>query len=486
MLTKQQEEKLNTLCKYAIESLVGQIVVDTEGTILYFSKEHVKFLGIQRDEAEGKYVRDILPNTRMDVILKTGVPEIGRIFEMKHKETGETKYMVCNRMPIRNEKGEIVGALSETVFSRGINDIHRLDQEVKHHTNQNLFTKESDYYKLSVSDEEMQMMNYPGDEDSVNRICGHSPEICSLKSVIAKVADMPLTVLITGETGPGKEVFADALHRSSIRRDKHFVKINCAAIPKELLESELFGYEKGAFSGASSSGKTGKFEYAAGGTILLDEIGDMPLDLQAKLLRVLQEREFERIGGLKSIPFDARVICTTNRDVVQLVKEGKFREDLYYRINVLEMYIPPLRERTEDIMELSRTFIAQINNEYELSIEGIDADTQQFLECYDWPGNVRELKHAIERACMMRGSGTLSMDDFDFFIRRISANGSSYAADRNVTKSLDLKTVKMEAEKKAIETALKITGGNKKSAANILGIERTVLYDKLKKYDMNI
>ena len=297
---------------------------------------------------------------------------------------------------------------------------------------------------------------------------------------------MPLTVLITGETGTGKEVFADALHRSSIRRDKHFVKINCAAIPKELLESELFGYEKGAFSGASSSGKTGKFEYAAGGTILLDEIGDMPLDLQAKLLRVLQEREFERIGGLKSIPFDARVICTTNRDVVQLVKEGKFREDLYYRINVLEMYIPPLRERTEDIMELSRTFIAQINNEYELSIEGIDADTQQFLECYDWPGNVRELKHAIERACMMRGSGTLSMDDFDFFIRRISANGSSYAADRNVTKSLDLKTVKMEAEKKAIETALKITGGNKKSAANILGIERTVLYDKLKKYDMNI
>ena len=163
MLTKQQEEKLNTLCKYAIESLVGHIVVDTEGTILYFSKEHVKFLGIQRDEAEGMYVRDILPNTRMDVILKTGVPEIGRIFEMKHKETGETKYMVCNRMPIRNEKGEIVGALSETVFSRGINDIHRLDQEVKHHTNQNLFTKESDYYKLSVSDEEMQMMNYPGD-----------------------------------------------------------------------------------------------------------------------------------------------------------------------------------------------------------------------------------------------------------------------------------------------------------------------------------
>ncbi len=312
-----------------------------------------------------------------------------------------------------------------------------------------------------------------------------------LKHVIAKIADMPLPVLITGETGAGKEVFAEALHLASNHRHKHnFVKINCAAIPGELLESELFGYEKGAFSGANSIGKMGKFEYAGRGTILLDEIGDMPLALQAKLLRVLQEKEFERVGGLKSISFHARVVCTTNRDLRQLIKEGKFREDLYYRINVLELYIPPLRERKEDIAELSKVFIRQLNEEYSLEITGMDGSVMKVFQSYHWPGNVRELRHVIERACMMRGNGTLIGEDVSFYKPQLSAmagtvlpDGKTYESDEPM--ELNLREIRMEAEKKAIRLAIDLSGGNKAKAAKLLGIERTVLYDKLRKYDMD-
>lgn len=487
MLTREQDEKLNNLCRLAFESLIGQMIIDTEGTILYFSKEHTKYTGIESDDAVGRHVRDVLPNTRMDIVLESGQPEFGRIFEMTHRLTGERKYMVCNRVPIYGKDGNVIGAMSETVFSRGIHDIHRLNYEVSRHGNPDSFANEEDKESSSAV---LSIKNgqYRKDDDGfwINGIRGVSPQISDLRKFIARIADMPLPVLITGETGTGKEVFADALHTSSeLRRDKNFVKINCAAIPAELLESELFGYEKGAFSGANSSGKIGKFEYAGNGTLLLDEIGDMPLDLQAKLLRVLQEKEFERIGGLKTIPFHARIVCTTNKDVLQLVKEGKFREDLYYRINTLEMDIPPLRDRKEDILDLSKFFILQINSEFGLDILGLDKEAEEFLSNYNWPGNVRELKHVIERACMLRGSGKLNIHDFAFLLSRISSSDVVIQpAEENQT--LDLRTIKMQAEKDAIEKALKATGGNKASAAQLLGIERTVLYDKLKKYDIQL
>lgn len=483
MLTKEQEKKLNELCRLAFESLVGQIIIDENGTILYFSKEHTKFMGVEREEAEGKFVKDILPNTRLHEVVANGIPEIGDIFEMRHRDTNKVKYMICNRIPIRNEKGDIVGAMAETVFSRGIDDVHRLSRKVLQHTDSNLFTNEADYYAHLQSRETVKISDVNHSEAEASNIRGKSPQIQELKHLIARIANMPLPVLITGETGTGKEVFAEALHLvSDVRHKNNFVKINCAAIPGELLESELFGYEKGAFSGANSSGKIGKFEYAGNGTILLDEIGDMPMDLQVKLLRVLQEREFERVGGLKPIPFNARVVCTTNKNIPQLIKEGKFREDLYYRINVLELYIPPLRERKSDILEIGKVFVQQLNEDYGLNVSEIDNEVVEMFNSYHWPGNVRELKHVIERACMMRGEGKLTLADFAFFQSRISqVTPADMNTDFDVS-DLDLRLVKMRAEKQAIEKALELSNGSKVKAAKLLGIQRSVLYEKLKNY----
>lgn len=476
MLTNKQEEKLAILCKRAFESLVGQIIIDDEETILYFSKEHVKFMGIDYEDAIGKKVQDIIPYTRMHIVLKTGIPEIGNIFEMKNRKTGEVKLMVCNRIPIRDENGKILGAMAETIFSRGVNDVHRLGSEINRHFDKNNFATEVDYYKdLFISTNEPSKTK----ERQTSGFLGSSVQSFKIREIIAKISNIPMPVLVTGETGTGKEVFAEALHLSSDdRRNKNFVKINCAAIPRELLESELFGYERGAFSGANSAGKIGKFEYAGAGTVLLDEIGDMSMELQSKLLRVLQEKSFERIGGLKSIPFNARIICTTNKNILELISEGKFREDLYYRINMMEVELPPLRERKEDIIDLSEAFIEKINNSYNLGINGIDSEALLILTRYDWPGNVRELKHVVERACMMKGFGELSSADFDFMHKDIFGNTQNIMTDAE----LDLRIVKEKVEKETILKALDKAEGNKALAARMLGIDRTILYDKIKKF----
>jgi transcriptional regulator with PAS, ATPase and Fis domain len=290
--------------------------------------------------------------------------------------------------------------------------------------------------------------------------------------------------LITGETGTGKEVFANAIHSLSDRSDKKFVKINCAAIPKELIESELFGYAPGSFSGALKNGKIGKFEYANGGTILLDELGEMPIALQSKLLRVLEEREIERIGDNKTIPLDVRILCSTNRDLKEMVENGKFREDLYYRINVIELNIPPLKKRLEDIELLINYFIEKYNNIYGLGIVGIDKKIVEELKKYNWPGNVRELENAVKGACVIKASGILEYEDFEIFNRDLSSESDNVV---NVASEyFSLEDIKEEVEKKYITKVLLKTGGNKSHAAKILDIDRTYLYTKLKKYNIKI
>ena len=269
-------------------------------------------------------------------------------------------------------------------------------------------------------------------------------------------------------------------------KSKHnFVKINCAAIPNELLESELFGYEQGAFSGALSTGKVGKFEYAQNGTLLLDEIGDMPFHLQAKLLRAIQEKEFEKVGGLKTIPFNARIICTTNQNIHELIKQQKFRQDLYYRINVIELYIPPLRERKEDIRPLCRYFIDKTNRENGLSIVDISPKALDLLIQYDWPGNVRELRHNVERACFIRGAGMLEYEHFRQIKERMSQNNvQEVETALNGPEILTLEQVRAHAEIEEIKKALLLSKGNKSQAAKLLGVDRTILYDKMKKYEI--
>lgn len=467
MNKKEIQQKLNTILFYAFDALSdAKIIVDKDGMILYASPFHYKNLGIEREEdIIGKYVCDIIPGTRMHIVVKTETPEYGYIFRFVNRHTKKVTPVVCNRMPIYDKQGNLLGALSETTFP-AVEDVITLAKEIEHlNMSTNLPAHTSQSKKIE------------------NYIVGVSSSIKELRTLVDQVANFPLPVLITGETGTGKEVFASAIHKFSNRCANNFVKINCAAIPNELLESELFGYESGAFSGAVSGGKMGKFEYAKNGSILLDEIGDMPLNLQAKLLRAIQEKEFEKVGGLKSIPFNSRIICTTNQNISQLIENKLFRQDLYYRINVIEFVIPPLRARKEDIDPLCRYFIEKINRENGLGIVGVSRDAMKILEKYDWPGNVRELYHALEQACFMIGSGVLESDQFLQVQLKLNAQNEltlpSYSFG-STPRTLD--EVRAGAEIAAIKDALRETRGNKSKAAKILQIDRTILYDKIHKY----
>ena len=309
----------------------------------------------------------------------------------------------------------------------------------------------------------------------IEGIVGRSKQIMEVIEIVHKVAPTDATVLLRGESGVGKELFARAIHYLSKRSDKPFVAVNCAAIPESLLEAELFGYEKGAFTGAYTS-KKGKFELANGGTIFLDEIGDMPLNLQVKLLRVLQEKEIERLGGSKPIKVDVRIIAATNRNLEELIKQGKFREDLYYRLNVVPVFIPPLRERKEDIPPLVWHFVENFSKEYKKNIKVSSEVMEAFLN-YDWPGNVRELQNVIERMVILDTDGVLTAEDLPEEIRNfkrkeelVSLNGNSI----------------WDIEKKLIEEALEKSGYVIKKAAKILGMTPRQVSYRIKKYGIKI
>ena len=254
-------------------------------------------------------------------------------------------------------------------------------------------------------------------------------------------------------------------------------------IPKDLLESELFGYEGGAFTGAKKGGKIGKFELADGGTLLLDEIGEMPLPLQSKLLRVLQEKEIERVGGITPIKVDVRLICSTNQNLTQLIQEGRFRADLYYRINTIELAIPPLRDRLDDIPELCNFFIQKFNRENGSYTQGIDQEVLALMQQYTWPGNVRELEHVIERLCFLNGHSTIHLSSCDFLIHKMS--GENTLSKPAFSAASSLQEQRCNAEIDLIRQTLRQTDGNKAKAARLLGIDRTVLYRKLKKYHID-
>jgi two-component system, NtrC family, response regulator AtoC len=257
-------------------------------------------------------------------------------------------------------------------------------------------------------------------------IIGESPPIAERYTILQRVADTPTTVLITGESGTGKELVARALHENSSRRDKPFIKVNCAAIPRELMESELFGYERGAFTGAVGS-KPGRFELASGGTLFLDEIGEIPNEMQVKLLRVLQESEFERVGGIKTISVDVRLVAATNRDLKKEIASGAFREDLFYRLNVVPIALPALRERRTDIPLLSRYFIAKLNARLKKNVDGIEPEAAECLNAHGWPGNIRELENVIERAVLFADGVRIRLEDLPGELRGPSSHSASAA-----------------------------------------------------------
>ena len=322
--------------------------------------------------------------------------------------------------------------------------------------------------------------------DDIDRqgIIGSSEPMLKIYDTVKKVAPTPTTVLISGETGTGKDLIAYAIHRNSPRRDNPFVKINCAAIAENLIESELFGYEKGAFTGAVST-KPGRFELADKGTLFLDEVGEIPRDMQVKLLRVIQDHEFERVGGLRTIKVDVRLIAATNRNLLQDVKDGRFREDLYYRLNVFPTHLPPLRERREDILPLTDYFIEKFNSKLERGVKHIDARVKDLLVNYDWPGNIRELENLIERIVLMAGGDTITFEDIPPEWK--SAAEAIAVAQQGGQKKPFKDFVKghmEEVEKQSIIQCLEEVGGNVTKAAQRLGLSRKGLQLKMIKYNL--
>lgn len=316
---------------------------------------------------------------------------------------------------------------------------------------------------------------------SLSHIVGNNQLICEQKALAAKAARSVSTVLITGESGTGKEIFAHAIHNMSPRRKGPFIKVNCAAVPETLLESELFGYNEGAFTGALKEGKPGKFELANHGTIFLDEIADMSLSMQAKLLRVLQEKEVERIGSLSSTKVNIRVIAATNQNLAELVSENKFREDLFYRLNVIVLNLLPLRQRVDDIPLLSHHLLHRLNQELGTRVEKINPEVIQSFCSYDWPGNIRELENTIERAVNFCEGNTITINDIP---ANIIQRKNHYSSTTGSHSSLD--NILGKQEKALIEEVLKNCGGNKSKAAKTLNIHRSVLYRKLHKYDIKL
>ncbi|GIX47043.1 MAG: acetoacetate metabolism regulatory protein AtoC [Candidatus Tectimicrobiota bacterium] len=315
-------------------------------------------------------------------------------------------------------------------------------------------------------------------------IVSDHPKMQEVFATIEKVADSDSTVLICGESGTGKELIARAIHYNSYRQDKPLVPINCAAIPAELLEAELFGYEKGAFTGATAT-RIGRFELAHGGTLFLDEIAEMSPALQAKLLRVLQEREFERVGGVRTIKVDVRIIAATNKNIEELVARNQFREDLYYRLNVIPIHVPPLRERKSDIPLLVTHFIERFNAEKRRQIQGITPEALQVLMNYDWPGNVRELENAIERAVILKGSGLITPADLPPKLAQ-GVSGDFFPVIDIPDEGLDFEGVMQAFERQLLTKALQKTHGVKSKAAELLHMNRTTLVEKVKKLRLDV
>ncbi len=458
-----EDHEITSLIFDSLSRTAITIVTDSEDRIIAISDHYAKILNRKKKDIIGQAIYKIIPTTRHPTIRKTGQPAC-KLFTLANGET-----VIAHYVPLIKDNN-VLGVLSYTSMNtiNYMNTISTLD----------LVRRLSD--ELNQFKKELQKLR--GAKYSLNNIIGSSEAITEAKELARKVAQTKSTVLITGETGTGKELFAHAIHQASPRRHQPFIALNCAAIPKDLIESELFGYEEGAFSGAQKGGKLGKFEMAHQGSLYLDEIHQLPLPLQSKLLRAIQEKEIERIGGTRTISTDIRLICTSNRNLMELVEKGEFREDLYYRVHVISIQVPPLRERLDDIPELVNHFIAKINKGLGLNVQGVHKDVMKSFARYRWPGNVRELEHFLERAANIALSGHLNAFHFERFVPRL-VDGTP---NEPIEKFSNLNHLRVKLEKDAIISVLQMTKGNKKRAAEILQIDRSVLYKKISRYKINV
>ncbi|MBU5485651.1 sigma 54-interacting transcriptional regulator [Clostridium sp. MSJ-11] len=448
-----KERSTIRILNYTLEMAYdGIIVIDKDGIVTMINKSYTEFLEIDQDWAIGRHVTEVIENTRMHIVAKTRIQETAQLQKIKGR------YMIATRIPVI-ENGELVAVIGKILF-KNVKELDLLYNKIRN--------IEDEYKKYKGEFEHSNSASYCFDN-----LIGNSKSFTQAKKLAKKSAQTDSNVLLRGESGTGKELFAHAIHRASERAYANFVKVNCAAIPIDLLEAELFGYEGGSFTGARKEGKMGKFELANEGSIFLDEIGDMPLHMQAKLLRVLQEKEVERVGSTRTKKIDVRIIAATNRNLEEMIKEGTFREDLYYRLNVVTINIPPLRERPEDVEILSNYLTEKVSTKLNKKIKGLSKDAVHCLMNYKWEGGVRQLENVIERAINLVGYEKLI--EPNHLPKEITESKYEF-------ENISLNDIVNEAEKDAILKALIACNWNKSMVAKKLNISRTSLYEKIEKH----
>lgn len=458
---KAWEQKLRSVIEIAYDAI---ILVNERAEITMVNKGCLDLFGISSDEIMNTSSTDLFPNLDLEQVVKTGVSI------RNSPQLIEGQQSLISIFPIK-ENELTIGAICKITY-RGLTHLHEALTKVKK-------------LEKQLSDYQNKFNEIKGTKYTLFDIAGESNAIRKIKHEATMASRSLSTVLLVGESGTGKELFAQGIHAASGQLGP-FIQVNCAAIPQELLESEFFGYSEGAFTGAKKGGMKGKFELAQNGTIFLDEIGEMPLQLQAKLLRVLQEREFQPIGSAKTIHLNSKIIAATNQNIEQMVKEGKFREDLYYRLNIICLTIPPLRERMEDLPEIIQAIIERLkqNGFY---IRGVTHSALAKLMRHTWPGNVRELQNVLERAANLKTGDYIEAHDIQNFTNITEDNHSqpiALIAPIAEHQVLSYKERLYYNEKEMIISALQEANGNKTKASQILGISRPWLYAKIKKYKL--
>jgi len=438
---------------------IPMLLLDNQTNVIMINESFLKFLNVDREDVIGQKMLDVDRNSRFPYVFKSKKPEIAWRHTFQNGHTA-----IVHRIPVLNGSNEVIYGFGMVLFE----DMEKFKEVIEKNR---LMANELTHYKKILR--KLQGASYNWES-----IIGNSKKIQEVKYLGKRASETGSTVLITGESGTGKELFAHAIHSSSKRSHFPFIKVNCAAIPESLLESELFGYVDGAFTGAKKGGKVGKFELANKGTIFLDEIGDMPMFMQAKILRTLQEKEIERIGDFSQVKIDVRVIAATNKKLDKMIVDGEFREDLYYRLNVVKIEIPSLRERSEDLEELVLALLEKISSRLGKYVVNIDNDVLESFKKYSWPGNVRELENILERAVNITESDSLEMVHFSDTIIDAFRDYVDLSIDK-------LRTSVERLEEEEITKCLKLTGGNKARAAKLLDISRSSLYEKILKYSIH-
>lgn len=434
--------------------------IDEHGVVTMFNARAEQLYKIKREEIVGKPITDFFSDLVITKVQHNAITS-GQVVRDQYHQPVLGAHVLCNAGPVLMQN-RVIGAVTA---EREITETMRLSNELARSNTQ-------------VSNLQREIMKINRPTDAFGKIYGQSPALTSVVEMAKRVAHTDVSILLRGESGTGKELFAEAIHRASSRHDKPFVIINCGAIPFNLFESELFGYLPGSFTGADRRGRKGKFDEANHGTLFLDEIGELPLDMQVKLLRVLQNQRFYRVGGGDPIAVDVRVISATNRPLEKMIEEGLFRDDLYYRINVVSLEIPPLRERKEDISQLVRLFVRECCMKQGIPAKHIEPEVIEAMRRYSWPGNIRELRNVAERMVVLSESGSITADNLPSLIKY--ENDSNGLGDEFGC----LLDITDKTERDLIMQALDKCGNDRSRAAKLLGIPRSTLYYKLNKYGM--